>query len=181
MAMTTIEERHAWGLSCLRRSDGLALRCVRRVARATLVALSTAVLAGAWAVPLSAQTCPCSPPSIDKAVAQASVIFVGKVIAMTSSQLGGSAGSTASIVHNITMQVETTLKGRLDNLVTVLMPDVCGYPLRAGGSFLVFAARNPSGLWTDACKGNASGQAIPSRVAEVRRVLAGPGAKSGSK
>jgi hypothetical protein len=143
----------------------------------TLVCLSTVLIAGAWPAPLLAQTCPCSPPSTNQAVAQASVIFVGKVIATTADQIGGPTGP---IVHRITMQVETRLKGQLDNLATISMPDVCGYPLSAGGSYLVFAARNPSGLWTDACKGNVSGQMIPARVAEVRGALAGPGAKSGS-
>ena len=171
----TTENDPARSLSHLRRTGAAA---TPRGARATLLLLTTAVLAGAWPAPLWAQTCPCSPPSIDKAVAQASVIFVGKVIATTSSQLGGPTGP---IVHHITMQVETTLKGRVDNQVGISMPDVCGYPLHAGGSFLVFAARNASGLWTDACKGNVSGQMIQTRVAEVRRALAPPGAHSGSK
>jgi hypothetical protein len=75
------------------------------------------------------------------------------------------------------MQVETTLKGSTAKITTISMPDACGYPLTVGDTHLVFATRNATGIWTDACKGNASGQAISARAGEVRRVLTAPAAK----
>ena len=126
-----------------------------------------------------AQGCPCATPAIAGAVGQASAIFVGKVITVTDAGPGvrgagqgpGAVGDVS--VAAVTMQVDSLLKGSVDKIVVVLTPSVCGYPLAPGSTYLVFAARNPSGLWTDACKGNAAGQAVAGRAAEVLRVLRG--------
>jgi hypothetical protein len=137
-----------------------------------MLALSAAALVGACPAAALAQACPCSTPSVAKAVSQASAIFVGRVVAVTGNEIDQSRGTPREVwVVVVTMQVETLLKGNLEKVVVVLTPSICGYPLAAGGTYLVFAARNPSGLWTDACKGNASGQAVAVKAAEVRRVL----------
>ena len=150
--------------------------------RAAMAALLAAILVGATAIGAAAQACPCATPASAQAIAQATAIFVAKVLATAGDVPGNPTRQNGqwrnpvdqASVTSATMQVETVLKGRVDKLTTVLTPTVCGYPFAAGGTYLVFAARNSAGLWTDACKGNASGSSIAARAAEVRRALAPP-------
>jgi hypothetical protein len=130
-----------------------------------------------------AQGCPCSTPSIERAVAQASVIIVGKVLSMTSEPATGDVvkqggqwrtpGDAVSVTR-VTMQVEAAAKGPVEKFATISTPDLCGTVFSVGASYLVFATRNSAGLWTDGCRGNASGAALPTKLAEVRRLLARP-------
>jgi hypothetical protein len=129
-----------------------------------------------------AQACPCTAPDVARATAQANVIFVGKVLSAVDNGSGNmvqqngqwrSDSSGASVI-TFTMQVDTSLKGTVMKLTTIATPSVCGYPLAVGQTYLVFAARNATGLWTDACKGNVAGPAVATRAAEVLRVLAPP-------
>jgi hypothetical protein len=130
-----------------------------------------------------AQGCPCSTPSIEQAVAQASVIIVGKVLSITSEPATGGMvkqggqwrrpGDAISVTH-VTMQVDAAAKGPVEKLATISTPDLCGTAFSVGATHLVFATRNAAGLWTDACRGNASGAAVPTKLAEVRRLLVKP-------
>lgn len=151
----------------------------------SIARLSTVALAMAYPAGASANGCPCPKQSTEESVARASLIIVGKVVATTTS--GGPQMTMANgqwreapggaTVHQITMQVDLSLKGRTGKVTSLSMPDACGYPFAVGGEYLVLATRNDTGIWTDACKGNASGAAIAPRAAEIRRVLAVPAAK----
>ena len=135
------------------------------------------------------QACPCAPPDPAREVAQANAIFIGKVLSSVDNPVGGNmvqqngqwrsdSGGVAVITY--TMQVDTSLKGTVMKLTTIATPSVCGYPLAVGETYLVFAARNMTGLWTDACKGNVSGPVLATRAAEVLRLLAPPTPTPGS-
>jgi hypothetical protein len=157
-------------------------RSCAALCRVALAPLSVALLLSIPAAS-GAQGCPCSTPSIEQAVAQASVIIVGKVLSTTSAPATGgmvkqggqwrSSGDAVSVTR-VTMQVDAAAKGPVEKFTTISTPDLCGTAFSVGASYLVFATRNEAGLWTDACRGNASGAAVPGRLAEVRRVLGKP-------
>ena len=163
-------------------SAGLRSRSARTSCGAVPSALSALCL---LAVPASsgAQGCPCSTPSIEQAVAQSSRIVVGKVLSRTSEPATGGMvkqqgqwrvpGDAASVVR-VTMQVDAAAKGPVEKFATISTPEPCGTAFVVGETYLVFATRNDTGLWTDACRGNASGAAVAGRLAEVRRVLRSP-------
>lgn len=149
--------------------------------RVVLSALAAGVLAAQPAAS-GVQGCPCPSLTTERAVAQASLILVGKILSSTSEQTGGvvkqqgqwrSAPDAVAVTH-VTMQVDAAAKGTVQKFAAISTPDLCGTPFVVGETYLVFATRNGSGLWTDACRGNASGTAVVGKLAEVRRLLTKP-------
>jgi hypothetical protein len=177
--------RRARRRSVRQRTGGSASRAGGSVSRAAAALMAAAALLASPRIARS-ETCPCPTVSLEEAVRQASAIFVGTVLATTSRPgqppVAGANGSWTSRpgevdVQDATIQVREMFKGRVPPTAVVSSPSACGYPLTVGETYLVVAVRTAGALWTDACKPNASGGAVPFRAAQVRGVLHPPASR----
>lgn len=111
-------------------------------------------------------------------------VFIGKVVAAPPATPAAEASPGGPVVVGLaggsrvefTLEVIESLKGSARGRVQVVTPKdeaACGFPFKVGETYLVFAKQKvgETELFTDLCKGNASGDELPAQAEEVRRVV----------